>query len=190
MPQDVKSAVLFRLLGLIVGVITLLLIMYYGKLHHKTVETVLMLISFTSSRVIMGKSKSWHAPGVFVCSLISLYLYFLLIEAIPSLQVSILISVIYGVACAVIARYAYEIRERLKKLYELMCTNLKTMPINLFLEKCRLAGFTNQQTEYVVDALSCNRLSSEQELADKHYNGEIDSAKKQKQRLKKKLEQA
>lgn len=81
-------------------------------------EFTCLYLTFSIVRFLMDQNKSWHADGVFICSAISIGVFWLLIRGMSRAGTSMALPIAFGTTVAVLSRYAFDLVAKLNAVTE------------------------------------------------------------------------
>lgn len=170
----------FRLFQISTYSIVFAVMLLMAILTGKFIETIAMFLTFVWLRNSFG--KTWHSQSFWNCIFISCAIFFVTILFVPNKNISLLSSVVFGLAIdytAFVYKDYEDVKKQLNKPFSVdSCTFTE------LLTRCREIGLSEENTELAVEFFI--KKTKQKEIADRLFIEEK-SVQMRKQRLKEKL---
>lgn len=99
--------IMFTIFVIIVQIIQLSMVYLVAWLNSHVAEFIFIFLSFQFNRKVFG--NSYHADKLSKCTLLTISVFYLLIKAVPPINISIFASVLFGVCLSFSLNYIQEL---------------------------------------------------------------------------------
>lgn len=176
------SRALYLSSSFIYQVVSLLCVLFIGKINNQLIEIPIMLFVFFSGRLVLG--KSWHSDSLWLCFLVTNVTFYILTKvSLPIYQ-----SLFSSIVCSASMTYGMYVLADVKEWKEFFSRHMSfdpnTCEKELLIERCRLCGFSAEQTTLCIE-MFYDKLPAK-ELAQKYFIEE-QSMRDKKKRMKSRL---